>query len=110
MKRCIFNTFRQQVTKDEDIVPMDRDELTNFKLMTTYILKARAKHAGMREMRTIEKAMQLAPYFNMYIEEAEKVLRKPRERFTDEEREKCLNEFTEIYEGANRLLDKCLIF
>ena len=110
MKRCIFNTFRHQVTKDEDVVPMDKSELTSFGLITTYMLKAKAKHTGMMDMKAIEKAMRLAPYFDMYLEQAEKVLRKPRQQFTDDEKDRCINEFMDIYEGANRMLDKCLIF
>ena len=62
------------------------------------------------DMKAIEKAMRLAPYFDMYLEQAEKVLRKPRKYFTDDEKDKCMNEFMDIYEGANRMLDKCLIF
>ncbi|MBP3929135.1 MAG: hypothetical protein J6D47_06100 [Peptostreptococcaceae bacterium] len=54
--------------------------------------------------------MRLAPYFDMYLEQAEKVLRKPRQQFTDDEKDRCINEFIDIYEGANRMLDKCLIF
>ncbi|MBP3929134.1 MAG: hypothetical protein J6D47_06095 [Peptostreptococcaceae bacterium] len=54
MKRCIFNTFRHQVTKDEDVVPMDKSELTSFGLITTYMLKAKAKtywHDGYESYR-----------------------------------------------------------
>lgn len=110
MKRCIFNTFTHQVTKDEDVVPMNKNELQSFGLITTYILKAKAKHRGLQVMKEIEEAMHLAPYFNRYIEEAEKILRKPREKFTPKERERCLNEFFEIYEGATRILDTFSIF
>jgi hypothetical protein len=76
---------------------MDKSELTSFGLITTYMLKAKAKHTGMMDMKAIEKAMRLAPYFDMYLEQAEKVLRKPRQQFTDDEKDIIKREIYKAY-------------
>lgn len=104
MKKCVVNTLKEQVTPDADIAPTSRN-LTGLALATTFVLKAKAKERCMQEMIAIEKAMQMAPYFNRYIMEAEIALGKPREQFTEEEKERCTNEFTEIYNGATKILD-----
>lgn len=92
-----------QVTNDKNITSF-YNKLSSATCAFSFIKKEEARLENITIIRTLERALELAPGFNEYLKLKEKETGRKRAMFTELEKEAFTREFMEINKVANNML------
>lgn len=92
-----------QVTNDKNITSF-YNKLSSATCAFSFIKKEEARLKNINTIKTLERALELAPAFNEYLKLKEKEIGHKRAMFTELEKEAFTREFMEINKLANSML------
>lgn len=92
-----------QVTNDKNITSF-YNKSTSATCAISFVKKENARLENMTTIKTLERALELAPAFNEYLNLKEREIGRKRAMFTGLEKEAFTREFMEINKLANNML------